>query len=132
MGNFLRPPTKSGTREWNQQPLTMKGTNMFSLTAPIRITDTRIKTYLLKTRPIFLKRIHTDRKAKDYLHALSLIEKDQPLDSSYAVRLLGQLPSDSQLYKDLFRHINFQLKESGIEIVDMGQAIITKPTGLKL
>lgn len=104
---------------------------MFSLiNAKVRITDKRMKMALLNTRSIFLKRVHIDHKAKDCLSALSLIQKDEPLESFLAVRLLGQIPDQSQLYKDLFRTINSQLKESGLEIRDIGSGIVLLPKGL--
>lgn len=102
------------------------------LNAPVKITDMKIKRALINTRPIFLKRVNTDHKAKDCLHALDFIGKDQSFDSFYAVRLLGQLPDNSLLYKDLFRHINSQLKENGVEIVDIGMALAILPLGFRL
>lgn len=101
------------------------------INVPVKITDNRIKHFLLRTRSIFQKAAQTEHKAKDCLSALSFIEQDKPFDSFLAVRLLGQLPDDSFLYKDLLKHLNAQLKTRGVEIVDLGMAIVILPIGIR-
>lgn len=101
------------------------------ISVPVKITDNKIKQALLKTRVVFQKAVHSERKAKDCLIALNLIAQDKPFDSFLAMRLLGQLPDTSLLYIDLLNHLNTQLKACGFEIVDIGMSLTILPIGIR-
>lgn len=89
----------------------------------IPITDPKLKTMLISQQGYFLKQVHTNRKAKDCLQAISQIKRGESINQVLAVRLLGQI-ENPKITKLLYVYLKQEFQKVGLGLVNTNGLII--------
>lgn len=93
----------------------------------VEVNKQKTRDILIKLKPTFHKQIHINKKAKDCLLALSLIEKRSPIGHFLVVRLLGQIPDNHPAYKWLLDEISPQFKMNGYLLIEEKGSLLIVP-----